>query len=260
MTIALAKFDILPLQGVAGLSLTVRLNTSGWTLPEGVRVRSQIAKLSCTELEQTSIEVVNENEGGFDVYVIAGESSGDNRALVSRVSLNLATGAAERERTIADITDALQEGYQSAVFDAIGKLHEQQIAGGMQYVVGAQAAAARSALGVDPTAVGAGVRRWVSPGRLAFAAVMLVAAAMAGYGIYAKTRPPEDPISAALSGPDAQARMNAMIAGALKQPLGAAVNPQAGILQGQSVTLETLKAMGLDPGKANTGCLVGVKP
>lgn len=30
-------------------------------------------------------------------------------------------------------------------------------------------------------------------------------------------------------------------------------------LQGQNIAVETLKQMGLDPGKANTGCLVGVK-
>ncbi|CAJ6612568.1 Uncharacterised protein [Burkholderia pseudomallei] len=252
MTITLAKFDILPQQGPAGLTLTIRLRAFDWVLPEGVRIKSQIAKLTCGDLEQTAIAIESTAAGASEVFVVAGES----RALIANVEAeSQGTSPEDFKAQLARVVDSLREGYQSAVFDAIGKLHEQRVAGGLQYVVGANAAGASSELGrqFGPDAVAA--RRWMSPGRVTFAAAMLVALAMAGYGIYAKTRPPEDPIASALMSPDAQKRVNAMIGSALKQP------PEGGgILQGQSVTLDTLKAMGLDPGKANTGCLVGVRP
>ncbi|MBR8427277.1 hypothetical protein [Burkholderia cenocepacia] len=252
MTITLAKFDILPQQGPAGLTLTIRLRAFDWVLPEGVGIKSQIAKLTCADLEHTTIEIESAADGASEVFAVAGES----RALVANVEAASQGRAPEDFKAqLARIFDSLREGYQSAVFDAIGKLHDQRVAGGLQYVVGAHAAGTSPQLGGQLRPDAAAARRWMSPGRLTFAAAMLVALAMAGYGIYAKTRPPEDPIASALMSPDAQKRVNAMISGALKQP------PEGGgILQGQSVTLDTLKAMGLDPGKANTGCLVGVRP
>lgn len=36
-------------------------------------------------------------------------------------------------------------------------------------------------------------------------------------------------------------------------------NGEFGSLQGQNIAIDTMRAMGLDPGKANSGCLVGVK-
>ncbi|WP_334043566.1 hypothetical protein [Burkholderia ambifaria] len=251
MTTTLAKFDILPQQSSAGLTLTIRLRAFDWVVPEGVRIESHIAKLTCEDLEQTKIEIESANETNFRVIVVGGQAG----ALVANVEVDSPdTAPDEFKGRLGRVFESLREGYQSAVFDAIGKLHEQRVAGGLQYVVGANAVAATQH-GQQFGPELATARRWMSPGRLMFAAAMLVALAMAGYGIYAKTRPSEDPITSALMSPDAQKRVNAMIGSALKQP------PEGGgILQGQSVTLDTLKAMGLDPGKANTGCLVGVKP
>ncbi|MEX3555108.1 MAG: hypothetical protein VB131_00230 [Burkholderia gladioli] len=252
MTTTLAKFDILPQQSAAGLTLSIRLRAFDWVLPEGVRIKSHIAKLACEDLEQTRVEIDTADESAFGVYIVGGES----RALVANVDAEShGPAAADLKSRLERVFESLREGYQSAVFDAIGKLHEQRLAGGLQYVVGPSAAAAAPQRGQQFGVEVAAERRWMTPGRLMFAAAMIAALAMAGYGIYAKTRPPEDPIASALMGPDAKKRMDAMISSALKQPSG-----DGGILQGQSVTLDTLKAMGLDPGKANTGCLVGVRP
>ncbi|KVV07456.1 hypothetical protein [Burkholderia ubonensis] len=257
MISVIAKFDILPLLGPAGLKLNVRLSSLECSVMSSyrVRVKSRIATLAGVQLERTSIDYVDADEGDIDVFVVGGES----RACVGRVHLDQSNLPEDsRERLRGDVIDALDAAYQSAVFDAIGKLHEQEISkwqAGTQAVVGSVGGVSLSHADGRDSAGSPGLRRWLSPGRVVFASVMLVAAAMAGYGIYAKTRPPEDPIASALMGPDAQKRMNAMISSALKQPSG-----DGGILQGQSVTLDTLKAMGLDPGKANTGCLVGVKP
>ncbi|MCA8050644.1 hypothetical protein LGM95_29180, partial [Burkholderia arboris] len=144
MTITLAKFDILPQQGPAGLTLTIRLRAFDWVLPEGVRIKSQIAKLTCGDLEQTAIAIESTAAGASEVFVVAGES----RALIANVEAeSQGTSPEDFKAQLARVVDSLREGYQSAVFDAIGKLHEQRVAGGLQYVVGANAAGASSELG-----------------------------------------------------------------------------------------------------------------
>lgn len=83
----------------------------------------------------------------------------------------------------------------------------------------------------------------------------VLAAALIGVGVvqYQKS---QDPLQRALASDnykDIQAQIRERIAAAGKE--GGAFSP----LQGQNVAIETMKSMGLDPGKANTGCLVGVK-
>lgn len=87
------------------------------------------------------------------------------------------------------------------------------------------------------------------------AVVVLVAVGLIGYGVM-QSRKPKNPIEEALASSnftDLQEKIREQIAGAAKGEGG------FGVLQGQNVAIDTLKAMGLDPGKANSGCLVGVK-
>ena len=89
----------------------------------------------------------------------------------------------------------------------------------------------------------------------AVAAVLLFAIGLVVLGLI-----PASSVSPLASGiePDSYAGIQAQ----MKKQIAAAANsdqPAIGALQGQTIAIETMKAMGLDPGKANAGCLVGVK-
>lgn len=93
---------------------------------------------------------------------------------------------------------------------------------------------------------------FVTPGKIAFGAVVCAAAlAMVGYGVLHK---PADQTLSMAGDPNLTARIQQQIAEAVQKG-----DPSQGLLQGNSVTMSTMRAMGLDPGKANTGCLVGVR-
>lgn len=86
-------------------------------------------------------------------------------------------------------------------------------------------------------------------------AVALIAAGFVAFGVY-QTQKPKDPIQEALASDnykELQEKIRKQIASAGNG------NGAFGALQGQNVAIDTMRAMGLDPGKANTGCLVGVK-
>lgn len=90
------------------------------------------------------------------------------------------------------------------------------------------------------------------------AAVVLCAVGLIAYGVVQALRPPQDPIQQALASDnykDLQERIRKQVAEAAAKGGGA----YGGALQGQNIAIDTLKAMGLNPGKASTGCLVGVK-
>lgn len=87
------------------------------------------------------------------------------------------------------------------------------------------------------------------------AAVLLFAVGLVVLGLI-----PASSVSPLAGGiqPDSYAGIQAQ----MKKQIAAAANsdqPVIGALQGQTIAIETMKAMGLDPGKANAGCLVGVK-
>ena len=88
------------------------------------------------------------------------------------------------------------------------------------------------------------------------AIVVVAAVSLLAFGIL---RPKDsvavDPLQAAsgLTGPDMSARVKAQIDAAVKNPTGAPANFNA-----TNITTQTMLAMGLKPGKAQAGCLVGV--
>lgn len=92
--------------------------------------------------------------------------------------------------------------------------------------------------------------------RNAMIATLLVAGSMVAYGAL-RPKAPEDAFRDALAQgnyADLQQKIREQVAAA-----GNGGDPSAFNLQGANVAIETMKAMGLDPGKANAGCLVGVK-
>lgn len=92
--------------------------------------------------------------------------------------------------------------------------------------------------------------------RNAMIATLLVAGSMVAYGAL-RPKAPEDAFRDALAQgnyADLQQKIREQVAAA-----GNDGDPSAFNLQGANVAIETMKAMGLDPGKANAGCLVGVK-
>ena len=92
--------------------------------------------------------------------------------------------------------------------------------------------------------------------KLVGGSVALVAVGLIAYGVW-QVQKPQDPIQQALAGEgykDLQEKIRQQFAKAASKGDGA-----FGSLQGQNVAIDTLRSMGLDPGKANTGCLVGVK-
>ncbi|ODP35072.1 hypothetical protein [Pandoraea sp. ISTKB] len=95
-------------------------------------------------------------------------------------------------------------------------------------------------------------KQFLTPGKIAFGTIVCTAAlAMAGYGMLHK---PADPALSMAGDPNLTARIEQQIKEAVAKG-----DPSQGLLQGNSVTMSTMRAMGLDPGKANTGCLVGVR-
>jgi hypothetical protein len=111
------------------------------------------------------------------------------------------------------------------------------------------------AIGVSPSRL-AGTGTWLRARRwsvVGLSTVVLAGIVFIGYGILHK----KDESFAAVQGgdySDLQEKVRKQIELAAKSG-----SPAIDSLQGQNVAIATMKAMGLDPGKANAGCLVGVK-
>lgn len=88
-------------------------------------------------------------------------------------------------------------------------------------------------------------------------ALALMAVLSIGWGTYTHfATSVDEPMGIALGDDysDVSARVKAQVNAAARSG-----QPAVNTLAGQNVALETMRAMGLDPGKANAGCLVGVK-
>lgn len=110
-------------------------------------------------------------------------------------------------------------------------------------------------------AANTGTKRWRRFGaqRLAIAATVVVALGFIGYGTLQAFSTPKDPFQDAMSRNDFS-KLRSDIAQQMAKVAEQGDASVAFALQGKNnVTVDTLKAMGLDPGKANAGCLVGTK-
>lgn len=103
-----------------------------------------------------------------------------------------------------------------------------------------------------------GSRRKIPAKRFALLALVLLGVGLVGYGAISAYLKPTDPLQRAMASDDfkgVQDAIRAQIADAAKTGV-----PGGFALKGQNnVTLDTLRAMGLNPGQANAGCLVGTK-
>jgi hypothetical protein len=89
------------------------------------------------------------------------------------------------------------------------------------------------------------------PVKAVVGAVLLAAAAGAvAYGQF-RPKPEQSPQAQAVGDPNS-------IANAIRQQMAASGGTSDTALAGQNIAIGTLRAMGLEPGKANTGCLVGI--
>lgn len=91
------------------------------------------------------------------------------------------------------------------------------------------------------------------------AAVVLAGVGLVVYGGLHSVSKPSDPVQDALNG-DNYADLQQKIRQQFAKNAGEKSGTAYGALQGQNIAIDTMRAMGLDPGKANSGCLVGVKP
>jgi len=109
-------------------------------------------------------------------------------------------------------------------------------------------------LALDP----AGRGRFLSKKRVVIATVLVALAliAMGGYQTFVR---PKDPLQQTLGSED-YSNLTAQIRQQMKQATSGDSGGNAFALKAQNnVSIDTLKAMGFDPGKANSGCLVGTK-
>ncbi|CAE6794586.1 hypothetical protein R70006_05011 [Paraburkholderia domus] len=262
-------FQILPLLDSTGISLRVRLSTlSVWFLPQGAAIDRRIAALHVADPEQTNATVLIEPRKVADAevdHLCFFITDGATVAEVATVRIPDAASPLRGSPSASDLAElkaAVQEAYQAAIFDAIGKLHEQRLTAAASGIVAPAAGLAIAGMpgvaiaGNGQTLTAPSPDRWITPGRAVFAVVVLIGLCLVAYGALKKPAQQADPLNplAASIDPQMTARIQQQIQASLGKPAAG-----GGILPGQSVTLDTLHAMGLETGKANTGCLVGVR-
>lgn len=174
-----------------------------------------------------------------------------------------------------DAFSQFAEAMESAFFDAINALvvHAEPLASAAQPAAGMGVVGIASTQAEWPTPTGVvamphpvvmeqgkkGMRQFFVR-RNVVGLGLLLGAATTVYGVTV-ARQPANPLKAAMHGEsyeDLQAQIRAQISAAAKSDVPL-LNGKADGLGGQNIAIETMKSMGLDPGKANAGCLVGVQ-
>lgn len=148
--------------------------------------------------------------------------------------------------TKEDVTD-LRNAIQMHFFDAISEAY-----GAMRFDI-ASSTGWHGPVHPEQEVDAKPKRKW---GKLKIA-VALMAVLSIGWGTYTHfATPVDESMEVALSDDysDVSARVKAQVNAAARSG-----QPAVDTLAGQNVALETMRAMGLDPGKANAGCLVGIK-
>lgn len=161
---------------------------------------------------------------------------------------------------MADLRDALQQAF----FEALRVAESAKATATAAAVIFTQDDAKSVSVPVVQAAAAKGFLRFrrLFSRRNIVVIGLLAGTSLVAYGLVLNQKPKDvNPIAAALQGDnyaDLQAKIRAQIASAAKSdsPL---VSGDGQALGGQNVAIDTMRAMGLDPGKANAGCLVGVK-
>lgn len=228
-------FSIFPTVQSGGVAVKARL-----TLPadETFTVKSFIASVEATNFDDIAVEVADD---GDDIAVLLHGGPGGKKARAATITPH-EMDASQKASFLIRLSNAIDEAFGSAMFDA---------------TVAAQAPTA--AAGVTVGSVTVGVPGGAKSGRPSrFALGVVIAAVFAGVSLmaYGYLRPKTDQTAQSaqsqIGGDSAMsARIREQIDQAVRNP-----SPTGGF-NGTNVALETMKAMGLNPGKANAGCLVG---
>lgn len=249
------KLDVFSKPAAAGLQLTVRLAELGyythdWHVSKHI-VTVDVATIDSAKLEFGPAQETSGSDGAggscdFEAFVVGAGAP---------KSLARFRGA---ERDKEGFQAALGDAFETAIFEAMrqqAQIESMHSAASLPNALPAVRADRPTLDGSGssaamPSSPKRGWRRFLTVKRVLLASVLMVGAGFAVVGLRANQAPA--PFAAA-NGADMDARVQAAISASLRQPSNG-----EGLLQGQSVNLQTMRAMGLDPGKANTGCLVGV--
>lgn len=207
----------------------------------------------------------------YQIRLVTAAADNGPHYVLADVQFADALSAEQGEQERRALLDALSTSYTEAVFGFLAQtlpstellpaaMAPQHVAGpatagvAPATVAGMPSAASASALG------GRLVRglRWLRRNKIKSAAVAVGLASMYAVAYGYVTKPAEQTAFSTEMSPESQKALEAKIRERVKNAAAGDGVAIAG-LDGQSVAIGTMKAMGLDPGKASAGCLVGVK-
>jgi hypothetical protein len=245
------QFSIQQKGGSDGATVRVKLS-----LPhdDRFRVRSFIASVKVTEPDDLYVDVQVEAAGAIRVLLKTREVDGDRRHVVcgELAELTQITGdEGEKKLFVARLANELDHAFADAVF-AIGEVPA------LSAGVGAAAlAAAPVASAMQPVVAGTRSARWMIPASVkawVLTGLVLCALALIAVGVARQVRGAGQSADPSLPVPNdaLESQVRAKIDDAVRNP-----NSTQGY-NGMNVALATMRAMGLNPSKANAGCLVGL--
>jgi hypothetical protein len=230
-----------------GLSARIRVSIPH---DDKFRVKSMVGSLTIRNLDDLSVDVAA--DGDTDIAVLV---RNEGRAEARLATLTPLSTLTEREKHlfIARLGNAVDSAFGDAVFNAVGAMQGSAVMGpgGLAMVgVGGQSIVLAAGNAGSPSS-GGHASRWV------LGATLALAVALIAFGVYRQVNRTSDANAGELA--TAGATNNALEAKIRNQIDQAVKNPgSVQGFQGENVALATMKAMGLNPGKANAGCLVGV--
>jgi hypothetical protein len=251
------QFSIQQKGGSSGSSVRVKLS-----LPhdDRFRVRSLIANVKAVEADDLYVDVEVEADGVIRVLLKTRMVDGERRDMVcgELAELTLISGdSAEKDPFVARLANQLDHAFADAVF-AMGEVPALSVDigapapayAGVPIGAPVQQSEARDAQGMR-VFIPASAKAWL------LTAVVACALGLIAVGVVRQVHgsgQTDDSSGASIAGPsDAlEANVRAQIDRAVRDPNGTQG------YNGMNVALATMKAMGLNPGKANAGCLVGL--
>lgn len=240
--------------GADGAVIRVKLSLPA---DDRFRTRTFIANVKGAELDDLFVDTQCESTGEIRVLLKTRTVDGERRDAVcgELAELSALSGQFD-ERESALFVGRLANELDRAFADAVFTVGEEASRPALVHAGGGSAAfAGAPALAAAPT--GATGWKWMIPSsRKAWLLTTMVAGALIliGVGVVRQVRGSADSGDPSLAGPNAalEARVRSQIDQAVRDPNGAQG------YNGMNVALATMRAMGLNPGKANAGCLVGL--
>lgn len=255
------QFFIQQKGGLNGHEVRVKLSLQQ---DDRFRMRTFIVSASGVSADDLGVHTEVEATGEIRILLVAHTVDGKRENLVcgelAEISALGALDGQEKNLFVARLGNDLDRAFADAVF-ALGEpqvapAHAVVQTGAVGGPLVPSPALAPIGLAVKPAATGwkafvpATPKAWLATG------VVLCALALVAYGVVRQVhgagQQAQDDL--ALSGPNGalEAKIKSQIDDAVRNP-----NSTAGY-NGMNVALATMRAMGLNPGKANAGCLVGL--